>query len=283
MTKQFAIAASDESAGILEERHYGMSVRRGLPFIATEVAGAKDDPCDLLLGDAVAMSIERAQHFPLARKLLPGEPRIRWNGTAVKNCEQPKQCFYAIKTFQTQRDDSGERLVSASLGREKKLNALRGIIAPQQAVATVVCSENALEPGLRPVAGFRHFVRGLCEQYDAGVETRFPENVCRRNIEDRINREIATPIADGFDPTACQRWQSFWTRPQNPDHRLRYVEATPRQYRMRTNPRRDRNRPRIANAMRPASSQSSPYASVCRGGQRFQDELFGGSLSLGSV
>jgi hypothetical protein len=260
-----------------------MSVRRGLPFVATEVAGAKDDPCDLLLGRTVAMSIERAKHFPLTRKLLPGEARIGRNDTAVKHCKQSEQCFYPIKTVPTQRDDGSKRRISARFGREKQLNALRGIAAPQQAVATVVCSENALELGLRLVVGCRHFVRGLSEQDDTGVETRVPENVCCRNIEERVDGEIATPIAGGFDPTACQRWQSFWTRLQSPDHRLRYVEATPRQYRMLTNPRRDRNRPRIANAMRPASSQSSPYASVCRGGQRFPDELSGGRLSLGSA
>lgn len=60
MTKQFAIAASDEGAGIPEKRHYGMSVRRGLPFVATEATGVEDDPCDLLLGRSVAMSIKRA-------------------------------------------------------------------------------------------------------------------------------------------------------------------------------------------------------------------------------
>ncbi len=260
-----------------------MSVRRRLPFVATEVAGAKDDPCDLLLGRAVAMSIERAKHFPLARKLLPGEPRIRWNGAAVKHCEQSEQGFYPIKTFQTQRDHGGKRRISVRCGREKELNALHWIIAPQQAVAPVVGSENAVERGLRPAVWWRHFARSLCEQDDAGVETRFPENVCRRYIEERANREIATPIAGGFDPTACQRWQSFWTRLQSPDHSVRYAEAIPRRYWMRTNPRRDRNRPRIANAMRPASSQSSPCASVCRGGQRFPDELLGGSLSLGSA
>lgn len=260
-----------------------MSVRRGLPFIATELAGAKDDPRDLLLGRAVAMSIERAKHLALARKLLPGEPRIGRNGTAVKHCEKSEQCFCPIKTVQIQRDGGSKRRISARFGREKELNALRGIAAPQQAVATVICSENALERGLRPAAGVGQFARGLSEQDDTGVETRFPEDVCRRNIAEWVDGEIATPIAGGFDPTACQRWQSFWTSLQSPDHRLRYVEATPRQYRMRTKPRCDRNRSRIANAMRPASSQSSLYASVCRGGHRFPDELFGGSLSLGSA
>lgn len=108
MTKQFAIAAGDEGAGIPEERHHGMSVRRGLPFIATELADAKDDPRDLLLGDAVAISIKCAKHLALTRKLLPGEPLIDWDGAAVKHCEQSEQCFCPIKTFQTQRDDSGQ-------------------------------------------------------------------------------------------------------------------------------------------------------------------------------
>lgn len=209
MTKQFAIIAFNEGAGIPEERHHGMSVRRRLPFIATEVAGAKDDPCDLLLGRAVAMRIKRAKHLALARKLLPGEARVGRNGAAVKHCEESEQCFYPIKTFQTQRYDGGKRRISARFGREKELNALRGIAAPQQAVATVVCSENALERGLRPISGCRHFVRGLCELDDTGVETRVPENVCCRNIEERVDGEIATPIAGGFDPTACQRWRSF--------------------------------------------------------------------------
>lgn len=150
MTKQFAITARDKGAGIPEERHHGMSVRRHLPFIATEAAGAKDDPRDLLLGRAVAMSIERAKHLALARKLLPGEARIGRNDTAVKHCEQSEQCFYPIKTFQTQRDDGGKRNVIARIGREKKLNALRGIIAPQQAVAKIVGSENALKRSRRP-------------------------------------------------------------------------------------------------------------------------------------
>lgn len=95
----------------------------------------------------------------------------------MKHCEQSEKCFYPIKTVQTQRDDGGKRHVSAHFGMKKKLNALRRISASQRAVAVVVGSEDA--PGQRPTIWCGHSDGGRCEQDDAGVEIRLPENVCR--------------------------------------------------------------------------------------------------------
>lgn len=149
MTEQFAITARNEVARIPEERHHGMSARRHLPIVATETLDAKDDFCDLLLGCAVAMSIKSAKHFALTRTLLPGQPHIRGDGAPVKHGEQSEHRLYPVKTFQAQRYGGGDWTLSPRLGGEKKLNALRGIIAPQEAVATVVCSEDVLKTGSR--------------------------------------------------------------------------------------------------------------------------------------
>lgn len=87
MTKQRPITARDHRAGVLEQGLDGMACRRLLPVVAIERSDAEHDLRDFLLRRAGAIAVDALEHSSLSCALLLRQPRVGWNGPAVKGRE----------------------------------------------------------------------------------------------------------------------------------------------------------------------------------------------------
>ncbi len=109
MTKQSAVTARDHDAGITQQRFDCMAGRRGLPFVAVEIARSENDLRDVALRRAIAKAVEGSQHTPRPCPLLMRHSRIRRNGSSMNYREQAMNGFEPIKSFNVEWDDCRDR------------------------------------------------------------------------------------------------------------------------------------------------------------------------------
>lgn len=249
MTKEFAIIARNQGAGIPQQRHDGMAGRRSLPFVAVDVTGSEYDLRDVLLCSAIAGAVECLQHALRSRPLLKRQTRVRWNDAVVDGCEKAMNSFKPVKPFDIKRDNRRDR---TRAGREQ-LNPL-AIAKRNHGVGALFVDLIAPIPGKRRVATRMDEDSRRGRQDDnAGVVLRHPENRRRRVIVKRIYWEIATSSAGGSVPPARLRPFLARTMPRNLDCTPRCGEAIPMRGPTRSASRHDRSELRNATETHLAS------------------------------
>lgn len=249
MTKEFAITAGNQGAGIPQQGHDGMAGRGSLPFVAVDVTNSENDLRDVLLRSAIAGAVESLQHALRSRPLLKRQTRVRRNDAVVDGCKKAMNGFKPVKPFDIKRDNRRDR---TRAGREH-LNPL-AIAKRNHGVGALFVVL------LAPIRGKRRVVTGMDEDSrrgrqddNAGVVLRHPENRRRRVIVKRVYWEIATSSAGGSFPSARLCPFPSRTMPRSLDCTPRCGEAIPMRDPTRSASRHDRSELRSATEMHLAS------------------------------
>lgn len=204
MTKEFSITAGDHGFGIAQECLDLVAGLRRLPCVAVEVINAEDDLGDFLLGCAVPVSVEGAQHSALPKALLARQPRVGRNGPAVQRRQEAIDGFDPVEALNTERD-CGDRVRVAVDDRVDDLEMLSGF--ESEAIRNPVATHRRIAaPRFRWLAHsiWIELTRRRGEHDDACILPRKPENRSFRRWYQGIDREIATPIAVGSDRPAAR-------------------------------------------------------------------------------
>lgn len=86
-----------------------MSARRGLPFVATDIADIEDHLRNRLLRGAVAETVECLEHSASSGTLLGCQPRVWWHGAVMKRREQAFNRLQTVEAADVERDDRDQR------------------------------------------------------------------------------------------------------------------------------------------------------------------------------
>ena len=105
--EQAQVSAQNQRASLAQERLDGVAGRRVLPTGAIEAVGLEQDLRDILLGRAVAKTIDGAQHALCAGALLRRYPCVGRNGAAMDRGEEAVQRFEPAESIEPERDDGG--------------------------------------------------------------------------------------------------------------------------------------------------------------------------------
>ena len=103
--EQAQVSAQNQRASLAQERLDGVAGRRVLPTGAIEAVGLEQDLRDILLGRAVAKTIDGAQHALCAGALLRRYPCVGRNGAAMDRGEEAVQRFEPAESIEPERDD----------------------------------------------------------------------------------------------------------------------------------------------------------------------------------
>lgn len=196
MTKQAAVATRDHGAGVAEQRLDRMAGRRCLPLIPMQMAGAKEDLCDVLLARAVAIAVESAQHALHPRPLLGGYARVGWNGPTMDSGQQAIDGFEPVETVAVERDDGCNRVGADGQGLQVSAVAERH----HRVGALLIELPGSAFDDVGQIAGLNEDRRRRGQDDDAGIILSQPVDGCGLGFERRICREIATSSAAGFSP-----------------------------------------------------------------------------------
>ncbi len=120
VAKQPSIAARDHDAGIAQQGFDRMARRRGLPFVAVEIAGSEESLRNVQLSRAIANAVQCSQHTPRPRAPLGRYPGVSWDGAAMEFREQAVNGLKPVETVEVERYDGRDR---CRAGREQ-LNVL---------------------------------------------------------------------------------------------------------------------------------------------------------------
>ena len=173
-----------------------MAGRGRLPFIAREAAQIKDDLGDFLLGGAIARSVEGPQHPAQPRALLSRQSSVGRNRASVKGGEKAVDGFQPIKAVDAERNDGGDRFSAWNPVGQHNLSTLPLAKIMKRACRIAIGPFGADDALREFVARIENLRRGR-QHYDARILGRRPEDRRLGKIEERINREIATPSAAG--------------------------------------------------------------------------------------
>ena len=105
VAKQPSITARDHDAGIAQQGFDRMARRRGLPFVAVEIACSEQSLSDVLLRRAIANAVECSQHPPRSRALLVRYPCVRRDDAAMESREQTMNGLKPVETVEVERYD----------------------------------------------------------------------------------------------------------------------------------------------------------------------------------
>ena len=179
----------------------------------------------------------------------------------MQSGKKPINRFEAIKPIHAERDDRCCRCETCV--NELKLLAVAEV---EQQVSGAVFSHRNRSIDNRRRIDWRQLGWRGSEHDDAGVVLRQPEDWGVRWVAQGVDREIATPIADGFSPSTLADRHARQRTLRNHGHTHRSGAATPRRGRMRLDLRYDRSARASATGMRPASSLSSHRLTKLREG-----------------
>ncbi len=243
MTKQLAIAARDQGAGIPEQGLDGVARRGRLPLVAAKRRRLQKRPSDLLLRRAMTIAVDRLQHPAVAEALLWREPGIWRDGATEKRGEQAMDRFQSGEAVAIEQDQRGDRRCLPSISDVFELEALPvAEIVGNEVRSRVGSSYQARGFAIRDKMG-----RGRNEQDDAVVVLEGPEHRRTGWRAERIDREIAGPTVPGFGPVAVAGQMRSASAPRNPGHSRHSGEAIPR---------RDPRRIKFRHSDRPPPSAS---------------------------
>ena len=107
MPEQAQVSARNKSAGLAQKRLDGVTGGRILPTGAIEAVGLEQDLRDVLLGSAVAIPIDGAQHALRAGALLRRYPCVGRDGAAMDRAKQAVQRFEPAEPVAVERNDGG--------------------------------------------------------------------------------------------------------------------------------------------------------------------------------
>lgn len=105
--EQAQISARNQRAGLTQKRLDGVTGRRILPTGAIEGVGLEQNLRDVLLGSAVAIPIDGAQHALRTGALLRRYPCVGRDGSAVDRAKQAVQRFEPAEPVAVERNDGG--------------------------------------------------------------------------------------------------------------------------------------------------------------------------------
>ena len=231
-----------------------MTGRRCLPFIAIEGTDLKEGLSDFQLRCASSVSIEGLQHASEPNALLPGQAGIRRNCTAMQGGEQTPNGLDTVEAIKAERNHrDGDHV--AAVGAVMDLEILP--VAERETEISVGAVHPVEDtPDCRgATAATSEAQRGLGQHHDTGVLLRQPENGGVRGCDLGIDREIATPTADGCARSAVRGLRRKRPKPENLRHRHRSGEAIPMPGRMLSAHPDDRKPPKNARLMRQGPSQ----------------------------
>lgn len=193
MTKQLAIAAGDHVARTAQQAHDGVAGRRGLPFVAGQLAGVEDHFGDLLLGCSLAMAIGGLQHAASPCQLLRCQAGVRRHVAAMQRGEEPGDGFEAIEALKAERHDGHKRPTRRCVGRKDEVEALAVGQVAQMVKPVIGTDEIRAVQQREHVAGRTKGRRREGEDDAAGIVLWQPEDVRVGRPMRRIDGEIAVP------------------------------------------------------------------------------------------
>lgn len=106
MAQQASIAAGDHCEAAAHEVHGGEAARGCFPGFIGEVARAEQCRCDVTVTGATESTIHGLQHPSRTLTLLPCEPRVGRDRTAMERTQETGDGLEPIEPFGAERDHS---------------------------------------------------------------------------------------------------------------------------------------------------------------------------------